>query len=119
LFGESGVNEVGSLFDDPATQVNISALSIPEVYARLRAIGREDKWPDVWGTYSELFSSVIAADEAVAHKAVQLREDASKRLPTIDGLIAASDRSKSDAGSSHPHLTAFSSRASADRLPGK
>ncbi len=89
LFGEPGVNEVTHLFDDPNIQVNVSTLSIPEVYARIKSIGREDHWPTVWSLYSDLFSRVIPADEVVAHQAVQLRATAIDRLPTIDGLIAA------------------------------
>ena len=89
LFGEPGVDEIGILFDDPNTQVSISALSMPEVFARLKAIGREAHWAEVWTIYSELFFSVIAADEAIAHQAVQLRAATPGRLPTIDGLIAA------------------------------
>jgi predicted nucleic acid-binding protein len=69
--------------------VSISALSIPEVYARLKAIGREVHWAEVWTIYSAIFSRVIAADESIAHQTVQLRTTARERLPTIDGLIAA------------------------------
>jgi predicted nucleic acid-binding protein len=89
LFGEPGVDEIGILFNNPNTQVSISALSIPEVFARLKAISRETHWADVWAIYSELFFSVIEADEAIAHRAVQLRAATPERLPTIDGLIAA------------------------------
>ena len=89
LFGEPGVDEVGLLFDDPNYQVFISALSIPEVYARLKAIGREAHWVEVWSLYSELFSGIIAADEAIAHQAIQLCAETPVRIPTIDGLIAA------------------------------
>ena len=89
LFGEPGVDEVTLLFADSKTQVTISALSILEVFARLRARGRESHWPEVWGIYAELFSKVIAVDETIAHQAVQLRRTTAQRLPTIDGLIAA------------------------------
>jgi predicted nucleic acid-binding protein len=89
LFGEPGVEEVGLLFEDPSTQVSISALSIPEVFVRLKAIGRQAHWDEVWAIYSDLFSSVIATDESIAHQAVQLRATAPERLPTMDGLIAA------------------------------
>jgi predicted nucleic acid-binding protein len=89
LFGEPGVDEVVALFDDPDSRVSISALSIPEVYTRLKAIGKAEKWSEVWGSYSALFSSVIAADEGIARRAIQLRPGSPKRLPTIDGLIAA------------------------------
>ena len=89
LFGEPGVDEVGLLFDDPNTRVSVSVLSIPEVFARLKAIGREAHWSEVWTLYSDIFSGVIAADEAIAHQAVRLRSETLERLPTIDGLIAA------------------------------
>lgn len=89
LFGEPGVEEVGSFLEDSGTSVSISALSIPEVYTRLKAIGKGEKWGAVWAIYSELFSNVIPADEAVAQQAVRLRTSTAGRLPTIDGLIAA------------------------------
>lgn len=57
LFGESGVDEVSLLFDDPNTQVSISTLSIPEIFARLKAIGRAAAWAEAWAICSELFSS--------------------------------------------------------------
>jgi predicted nucleic acid-binding protein len=89
LFGEPGVDEVTLLFADPQSQVTVSALSILEVFARLKAIGRASHWPDVWGIYTDLFSKVFAVDESIAHKAVELRKATRQRLPTIDGLIAA------------------------------
>ena len=49
LFGEPGVDEVGRLFNDPNTKVSISALSIPEVFARLTPIGRQQHRADVRG----------------------------------------------------------------------
>lgn len=89
LFGEPGVEEVTLLFDAPNTRISVSALSIPEVYARLKAMGKEDHWAEVWETYVQLFVTVIPADESIAHLAIQLRASTPKRLPTIDGLIAA------------------------------
>lgn len=89
LFGEPGVEEVNQLFDEPQVSVHISALSIPEVYARLISLGRETEWPRVWQVYSALFDKVIPADEAVAQAAIRYRAAAATRLPTIDGLIAA------------------------------
>jgi predicted nucleic acid-binding protein len=89
LFGEPGVEEVTSFFDDTNTQVSISALSIPEVFARLKSLGRQEHWSEVWEIYSQLFSRVIPADDVIAHQSVQLRAATHERLPTIDGLIAA------------------------------
>ena len=89
LLGEAGMEQVNLLFDDPHVEISISALSIPEIYARLRAMGTEERWQEVWKTYSVLFTRVIPTDEAVAHQAVTLRLSTPVRLPTIDGLIAA------------------------------
>jgi predicted nucleic acid-binding protein len=89
LFGEPGVDEVSLLFDDPNNQISISVLSIPEVFARLKAIGREAHWAEVWSIYSGLFFAVIPADKAIAYQAVQLRAATRERLPTVDALIAA------------------------------
>lgn len=89
LFGEPGVEDVTLLFSDPHDDVSISALSLPEIYGRLRSLGQQDRWPTVWELYSPLFTEVIPVDEAIAHQAILLRATAAERLPTIDGLIAA------------------------------
>jgi predicted nucleic acid-binding protein len=89
LFGEAGVEQVNLLFDDPQIEVSISALSIPELYVRLKSLGMQENWQEVWKVYSSLFTKVIPADEAVAHQAILLRAATPERLPTLDGLIAA------------------------------
>jgi predicted nucleic acid-binding protein len=89
LFGEPGAEQVTRLFDTPQNAVSISALSIPEVYARLKSLGREDHWPGLWAIYAVLFTTIIPADEAIAHQAILIRAATPAWLPTIDGLIAA------------------------------
>jgi len=89
LFAEPGVEQINLLFDDLQNEVYIAALSLPEVHGRLKAIGREAHWSDIWQTYRELFTGILAVNEAVAHQAILLRAAAPKRLPTMDGLIAA------------------------------
>ncbi len=89
LFGEPGVEEVNQLFDDVDAAVNICALSIPEVYGRLRAVGQEEHWQGVWDAYAALFTRVLPVDKVVAQHAIKLRASTPQRLPTIDGLIAA------------------------------
>lgn len=89
LFGEPGAEQVTLLFDNAEDEVTISALSITEVYGRLKALDAEEHWQEVWELYSLLFANILAADEAIAHLAVSLRAAATRRLPTIDGLIAA------------------------------
>ena len=92
LFGEPGVDEVNQLFSDNHNTVSISVLSLPEIYARLNALGRQEQWPTVWGIYAELFTKVIPVDEKIAHQAIILRAASPKRLPTIDGMIALANR---------------------------
>lgn len=89
LFGEPGVEQVNQLFEDPRSTIFVSALSLPEIYGRLSALGQSDHWQQVWITYASLFDKVLPADQAVAEEAIRLRADTSQRLPTIDALIAA------------------------------
>ena len=89
LFAEPGVEQVNDLFDDPQNEVNITSLSIVEVYGRLKAMGRQAHWAEVWQTYSGLFDKVLAVDVEIAQQAVVLREATPHRLPAIDALIAA------------------------------
>ncbi len=89
LFGEPGVDEVNLLFDTPDAKVSISALSIPEVFVRLKSLDKQSHWPEIWQIYSELFSNVFPVEEDIAHQAVQLRAVTPERLPTICALIAA------------------------------
>ncbi len=88
LLGESGMENVTVLFAEEV-DVNISVLSIPEVFIRLKTLGQEERWPVVWATYQPLFAQIIATDVEIAQAAIQLRSATSQRLPTIDSLIAA------------------------------
>ena len=110
LFGGPGVDEVTLLLDDPENQLNISALSIPEVFARLKFMDRQSHWTEVWEIYSHLFTKVIPAGDAVAHQAVQLRATTPERMPTIDALIAATALvHQLTLVHRDPHMTAISS----------
>ncbi len=89
LFGEPGMEEVNQLFADEGNTVSVSVLSLPEIHARLKALGQQDQWPNIWGIYAELFTRVIPVDERIALRAIFMRTASPTRLPTIDGLIAA------------------------------
>ena len=89
LFGEPGMAETTSIFDDPHAQVSISVLSLPEMYGRLKALGKQDEWVSVKAIYSALFARMLAVDEQIAETAIVLRSSTTPRLPTIDALIAA------------------------------
>lgn len=41
LLGEAGMEEVTALFAREETVISIAALSLPEVYTRLKALGQE------------------------------------------------------------------------------
>lgn len=83
------MEEVNALFDDSRATVYLSVLSLPEVYARLNALGRETHWTEIWTAYAALFAKVLPIDQAVAEQAILLRVATPQRLPTIDALIAA------------------------------
>lgn len=87
LFGEPGVGEVTELFEQ--AEVFLCCLSIPEVYGRLKAAGAQARWPEVWSAYLPLFERVLEVDEPVAHRAIELRQASTRRIPTVDSLIAA------------------------------
>jgi len=89
LFGENGLHEVNDLFLDDETVVCISALSLVEVYARLKHIGKESEWPHVLSNYQLLFSQIIPVDAEIAQQAILLRTNTPQRIPTVDALIAA------------------------------
>lgn len=89
LLGESGMEEVTALFAKEDRAVSLSALSLPEVYIRLKALGQEARWSTVWATYQPLFTQILATDVTIAQAAIRLRVTTAQRLPTIDSLIAA------------------------------
>ncbi len=89
LFREPGSDVVSALLLDPSAQVGIAALSIVEVHARMRAQGIERRFLEVVEEYRGLFAQIIPVDEAIALRAVTLRQDATARVPAIDSLIAA------------------------------
>lgn len=89
LFGESGSREVRQIFNDPQSQVFVSVLSLLEIHSRLKTIRRQEHWPAIYKAYSALFANILPVDEQVAKVAIQLRAATPVRLPTVDGLIAA------------------------------
>ena len=89
LFREPGSDFVSALLLDPAARVAVAALSIVEVHARMRAQGIERRFVEVVEEYRGIFVQIVPIDEAVALKAVALRQATPARLPAIDTLIAA------------------------------
>ena len=88
LLEEAGADEVDALLDSDA-EVSISSLSVLEVYARLKALSKDEKWLDVWTGYQSLFAHIRPVDLTVAQRAVEIRGGTPRRVPAIDSLIAA------------------------------
>lgn len=86
---EPGWELISNLMRSEEDQVSISALSLVELYARLRSYDQQREFIQVLQDYRDLFTSIIPADESVALQAVALRQVATSRIPTIDSLIAA------------------------------
>lgn len=89
LFREPGSEVVSTLLLDTSARVGVTALSIVEVHARIRAQGIEHRFLEVVEEYRGLFAQIVPVDEAVALRAVALRQAATARVPAIDVLIAA------------------------------
>lgn len=105
---EPGWEMVSDILADPETAVGISALSLVELHARLRSAGDEHKFGEVLQDYRELFAQIIPVSEAIALRAVALREGAAARVPAVGALIAATAAQHSAAlVHRDPHLAAL------------
>ena len=86
---EHGWETISSLLRGQEEQVGISALSLIELYGRLRAFGQEVEFEQILKDYRDLLAQIVPVDEAVGLQAVALRQSATARLPAIDSMIAA------------------------------
>lgn len=89
LRNEPGSEAVDLILSNDDYRVGISALSLLELYARLRTIGREREFEAILVEYRWLFAKIAPVDEDVAMQAIVLRQNAAQRLPTVDSMIAA------------------------------
>lgn len=89
LLREPGSQLVESVLADPDHYVGISALTLVELHARLRAIDRMEEFTDMVESYRPLFAEILPMDQHVALRANTLRDVARKRIPAIDSMIAA------------------------------
>lgn len=89
VFKEPGSEQITELFRDEKNQVAISAISLVEMYARLKSAGQASEFDPTVEFYRQLFHAILPATEEVALRAASLRDTATNRLPTIDSLIAA------------------------------
>jgi predicted nucleic acid-binding protein len=105
FFDEPGRQRVEELLHEPAVEMGLSALTSVELWARLRAEGRDMVFEQEWEDYLPLFERIVSVDLSLCLKAIELRRAATSRLPTIDSLIAAA-AAKHDAVLVHrdPHF---------------
>lgn len=110
FFDEPGRQRVEELLREPAVEVGLSTLTSVELWARLRAEGRDTVFEQEWEDYLPLFERIVAVDFPLCLKAIELRRAATSRLPTIDSLIAAA-AANYDAVLVHrdPHFTSIPS----------
>jgi predicted nucleic acid-binding protein len=105
FFDEPGRQRVEELLHEPAVEMGLSALTSVELWARLRAEGRDMVFEQEWEDYLPLFERIVSVDLSLCLKAIELRRAATSRPPTIDSLIAAA-AAKHDAVLVHrdPHF---------------
>ena len=89
LFQEPGYEQVSELLLEPGNRVGVSVLSLIEVHGRMRHLNIERRYDEVVAQYRDVFAQFIPVDEAIALRAVALRQAAAARVPAIDTLIAA------------------------------
>lgn len=89
MLDEFGADDVQALVDDERTCLAVSVLTKAEVWARLKALGREAVFEEEWMLILSLFDAVLPVDLAVVDQSVALRRGTPERLPTTDSIIAA------------------------------
>ena len=110
FFDEPGRQRVEELLREPAVEMGLSVLTSVELWARLRAEGRDAVFEQEWEDHLPLFERIVSVDLPLCLKAVELRRAATVRLPAIDSLIAAA-AVEHDAVLVHrdPHFTSIPS----------
>ncbi len=89
ILRESGGQVVNEWLSDDATTVYISVLSLVEVQSRLKVLGLRNLWPFIFQIYRTKLLVPLPVTEQIAQRAIEIREDTPKRIPSVDSLIAA------------------------------
>ena len=112
LFQEPGYEQVSELLLEPDNRIGVSVFSLIEVYGRMRHLNIHKRFENVVAQYRDVFAQIIPVSEAIALRAVALREAAAARVPAIDALIAATAAHHSAALIHRdPHLAALPGEA--------
>ncbi|HBJ86764.1 MAG TPA: hypothetical protein DDZ88_23490 [Verrucomicrobiales bacterium] len=87
---EPGFEEVENIVADPGNRVVISSVTWLEFRIRLSQLCPDnDERSRAIDIYRALLGQGIPADDVIAARAYQLRQNAAERLPNMDALIAA------------------------------
>src|SRR5216684_1734865 len=88
---EPEVDRVLALFDDPQHDILLSTVSVAEFGRKFRELGKKrEEIECTVGQFLQLFSYVVALDEAVARASLRLVDSVSLRLLRADSMIAGS-----------------------------
>ena len=70
---EPGWETISSLLRGEEEQVGISALSLIELFGRLRSFGQEAAFEQILEDYRDLLTQIVPVDEAIGLQAIALR----------------------------------------------
>ena len=87
---EEGADRVQSLFEDSDIHLLIASVTLAEFGRRMLELGASSQEVQkILSDYKHLLDGVVSIDEEIAMKALSLAEQATKRIPLVDSLIAA------------------------------
>jgi predicted nucleic acid-binding protein len=87
---EGGADRVQSLFENSDIQLLIASVTLTEFGRRMLELGAiSQEVQKILSDYKHLLDGVVSIDEEIAMKALSLAEQATKRIPLVDSLIAA------------------------------
>ena len=87
---EEGADGVQSLFEDANIELLIASVTLTEFGRRMLELGASpEEIQRILADYKHLLNGVVSIDEDIAVKALSLAQQAAKRIPLVDSLIAA------------------------------
>jgi predicted nucleic acid-binding protein len=87
---EEGADGVQSLFEDANIELLIASVTLTEFGRRMLELGASsEEIQRILADYKHLLNGVVSIDEDIAMKALSLAQQAAKRIPLVDSLIAA------------------------------
>jgi predicted nucleic acid-binding protein len=87
IFKEPGWEYLNDLFDEDASSIGVSVVSLTELQSRLKSLGHDEQFEPLYEFYRPLFDRIMPVDENVALRAIALKREATSRLPGFDALF--------------------------------